>query len=62
MLNYVQIENKPRLLKSFGGLNEKAFEQLLSSFKRVYNEWLDEKDRKRESPRRRVRGVVDKWC
>ena len=56
MLKYEQIESKPRLLRSLSGLNERAFEQLLGSFKRAYGEWLDEEDGKRKTPRRRARG------
>ena len=56
MLNYDQIASKPRLLRSFTGLNEQAFEQLLRSFKRAYVESLDEADKKRASPRQRARG------
>jgi hypothetical protein len=56
MLSYAQIENRPRLLRSFTGLNGQAFEQLLSSFKRAYEEWLNEQDKMRVIPRQRARG------
>ncbi len=56
MLSYSQVATKPRLLRSFTGLNEKAFERLLSSFKRTYVESLDEADKKRKTPRQRARG------
>lgn len=56
MLSYAQIENRPRLLRSFTGLNPQAFDQLLNGFKRAYAEWLEERDKVRKAPRQRARG------
>jgi len=56
MLNYKQLEVKPRLLRSFTGLNQPAFERLTKSFERAYEAWLDEQDEQRATPRQRARG------
>ena len=56
MLSYNQVATKPRLLRSFTGLNSQAFEQLLGSFERAYAKWLDEQDEQRANPRQRARG------
>ena len=56
MLSYSQIEKKPRLLRSFTGLNAYAFARLMKSFERAYEAWLDEQDEQRASPRQRARG------
>ena len=56
MLNYDRVAPKPRLLKSFTGLNASAFAHLLGSFERAYGEFLNEQDRARTTPRQRARG------
>jgi len=56
MLKYKDIENKPRILRSFSGLTKAGFESLAVKFKQAYEESLEERDRQRTVPRQRKRG------
>jgi hypothetical protein len=56
MLNYDKIKNKPRILRSLTGLNQKAFEKLVEPFSRAYEQALDQEDAERSTSRQRRRG------
>ncbi len=56
MLNYEKIKNKPRILRSLTGLNQKAFEKLVEPFSQAYAQALDQAEAKRPVPRQRGRG------
>lgn len=42
MLSYEQVQNKPRVLQSLTGLNVSEFEQLLVSFERAWQDYVEE--------------------
>ncbi|WP_316436478.1 transposase family protein [Leptolyngbya sp. NK1-12] len=42
MLSYKQVQNKSRVLQSLTGLNVKEFEQLLVSFERAWQDYVEE--------------------
>lgn len=56
MLNYDKIKDKPRILRSLTGLNQKAFKQLVAPFSQAYQQTLDQEEAKRSTPRQRRRG------
>lgn len=56
MLNYDKIRDKPRILRSLTGLNQKAFKQLVAPFNQAYQQALEQEDAKRSTPRQRRRG------
>lgn len=56
MLNYAQIESRPRILRSVTGLTPKAFARLLPAFCKAYEQDLQRRDAQRPTPRQRRRG------
>ena len=56
MLSYKKIKNKPRILRSLTGLSPAAFNQLVVSFRKGYEQELAQADEQREKPRQRQRG------
>ncbi len=42
MLSYAQVQDKPRVLQSLTGLNVDEFEQLFTSFDRVWRHYLEQ--------------------
>ena len=56
MLNYIKIQNKPRVFQSFTGLSLEEFLELLPAFTQAYESYLNEQDSKRKMPRVRAHG------
>lgn len=56
MLTYEKIKNKPQILRSLTGLSPAAFNQLAVSFRKAYDQSLEQADEHREKPRQRQPG------
>jgi hypothetical protein len=57
MIRFNQLKDKPQLLRCLTGLNLVAFDELLSAFKRAYQDDLERRDGRRAVPRQRRRGA-----
>ncbi|MBD1852780.1 transposase family protein [Cyanobacteria bacterium FACHB-502] len=65
MLNYAQVQNKPRVLQSLTGLSVDEFEQLFVSFERAWGDYLEQHHIQAPRARRYGRGrkpqLQDNW-
>jgi len=56
MIRYQQLRAQATLFKSFTGITERAFAELLPAFRQAYQDALDRRDAQRSAPRQRQRG------